>query len=91
LILSAVPRDGDGYLNAWQPHVVERHSTVVSLTASVVTPTATFHDAVVTHDLSGLDPLHSVQTYFARGVGMVAQPDASSVSTSLSLLGIRRS
>jgi len=90
LILSAVPRDGDGYLNARQPHVVERRSTVLSLTGSVVTPTQKFRDVVVTHDLSALDPLHTVQSYFARGIGLVAQQDAASVSTSLALLGVRR-
>jgi hypothetical protein len=90
LVLSARPRDGDGYVNAWQPHVVERHSTVLSLRSTVATPTRTFHDTVVTHDLSSLAPVHTDQTFFARGVGMVAQVDTTSASTSLALLRVRR-
>jgi hypothetical protein len=90
LVLSAAPRAGDGYLNAQQPHVVERRSTVLSLTGTVATSRQAFHDTVVTRDLSELDPLHSVQTYFARGIGMVAQQDTTSLSTSLALVRTRR-
>lgn len=90
LVLSATPRVGDGYLNARQPHVVERRSTVISLRGTVVTSTQTFHGNVVTRDLSTLDPLHTVQTYFARGIGMVDQQDTTSTSTSLSLIRVRR-
>ena len=91
LVLSAVPRVGDGYLNAQQPHVVERRSTVLSLTGTVATSTGTYKDTVITHDLSDLDPLHTVQTYFARDIGMVAQQDTTATSTSLALVRVRRS
>jgi hypothetical protein len=90
LVLSATPRDGDGYYNAQQHHVVERHSTVTSLHGSVATPTRTYHDTVVTSDLSSLAPVHTVQTFFARGIGMVAQLDTTSASTSLALVRVRR-
>lgn len=90
LVISAAPRAGDGYLNAQQPRVVERRSTVFSLTGTVATSTETFHDTVITRDLSALDPLHSVQTYFARGIGMVAQRETTSTSTSLALVRVRR-
>jgi hypothetical protein len=90
LVLSAAPREGDGYLNAQQPDVVERRSTVLSLTGTVATPTRTYHDTVVTRDLSSLDPAHSVETFFARGIGLVARQATTSTSTSLSLLRVRR-
>jgi hypothetical protein len=90
LVISAVPRAGDGYLNARQPHEVDRRSTVLSLTGTVATPTKTYHPAVITRDLSELDPLHTVETYFARGTGIVTQQDTSSTSTSLELLRVRR-
>ena len=48
------------------------------------------HDAVITRDLSALDPLHTVQTYVARGIGMVAQQDTAVTSTSLGLRRVRR-
>jgi hypothetical protein len=86
LILTATPREGDGYLNAQQPRVVQRRSTVVSLTGTVATTRRTFRHTVVTRDLSSLAPLHTVQTYFGRGLGMVAQEDTTSISTSLSLV-----
>jgi hypothetical protein len=90
LVLSATPRDGDGYLNARQPRVVERRSTVISLAGTVATHAGTYHDTVVTRDLSTLDPVHTVQTYFARGIGMVAQQDTSSTATSLVLVRMHR-
>jgi hypothetical protein len=90
LVLAGAPRAGDGYLNAQQAHVVERRSTLLSLTATVATPTRTYRDTLVTRDLSTLEPLHTVLTYFSRGIGMVAQVDTTSVSTSLALVRVRR-
>jgi hypothetical protein len=89
LVLTATPRVGDGYLNAEQPHVVERRSTVLGLKATVAGSRQTFHPAVVTRDLSALDPLHTVLTYYVRGIGMVAQEDTKATSTSLALLRVR--
>jgi hypothetical protein len=90
LVLSAEPRVGDGYWNARQPRVVERRSVVQSVTATVATARRTFRDTVATQDLSSLAPLHVVQTYFSRGLGMVAQQDTRAASTSLTLVRIRR-
>ena len=44
---------------------------------------------MVTRDLSTLDPLHTVLTYYVRGIGMVAQEDTKATSTSLALLRVR--
>jgi len=89
LVLSATPRQGDGYANARQPRVVARRSTVLGLTATVTTADRTFHDTVVTRDLSSLAPLHTVQTYYGRGLGMVAQDDTTATSITLSLVRVR--
>jgi hypothetical protein len=90
LLVPGAPRDGDGFFNAQQPRVVQRRSTVLSLKATVATTTKTFHDTLVTRDLSSLEPIHTVQTYFARGIGMVAQQDTTATSTTLTLVRIRR-
>jgi len=94
LVIAAEPRQGDGYLNAEQPGVVERRSTVLSLTGTVATSKQTFHDTVITRDVAAMDASHTVQTYFARGIGIVAQEDSqeasTSLSTSLSLVRMRR-
>ncbi|HEY3528268.1 MAG TPA: hypothetical protein VGK78_03895 [Nocardioides sp.] len=89
LVLTATPRLGDGYLNAAEPGVVERRSTVDSVSSTVVTAEHTFRHTVVTRDLSTLAPLHVVQTFYARGLGMVAQQDTRVLSTSLSLTRVR--
>jgi hypothetical protein len=89
LVLSATPRVGDGYLNASQPRVVERRSTVESVSATVSTPEHEYRHTVVTQDLSALAPLHVVMTYFARDLGMVAQEDTRATSSSLVLLRMR--
>jgi hypothetical protein len=90
LVLSATPRRGDGYANAREPLVVARRSTVLGLTGTVTTADRTFHDTVVTRDLSSLAPLHTVQTYYGRGLGMVAQEDTTATSITLSLVRVRR-
>jgi hypothetical protein len=86
LVLTATPRDGDGYLNGFQPRVVARRSTVMSLDGRVATVRRAYPHSVVTHDLSSLVPLHQVQTFFSRGLGMVAQNDTMSTTTSLALM-----
>jgi hypothetical protein len=86
LILTATPRLGDGYANAVEPRVVARRSTVVSLDGTVATVERAYRHAVVTRDLSSLAPLNSVQTFYVRGLGMVAQQDIKATSTSLSLM-----
>jgi hypothetical protein len=90
LLVPARPRAGDGYRNARQPGVVQRRSTVLSLEGTVATTTRTFRNTLVTRDQSSLEPVHTVQTYFARGVGLVAQQDTTSTSTTLTLVRVRR-
>jgi hypothetical protein len=90
LVLSAVPRVGDGYLNAAAPRVVERRSTVISLTATVATPGRTYHDTVLTRDASSLVPTHVVESFFARGIGLVAQETRDATTSQLSLVRVGR-
>jgi hypothetical protein len=89
LVLTGTPRDGDGYLNAFQPRVVARRSTVQSLDGRVATTKRAYPHTVVTRDLSSLAPLHQVQTFYGRGLGMVAQNDTTATTTSLALMRIR--
>lgn len=88
VVLTGTPRQGDGYLNADQRGVVERRSTVETLSATVVTGTQTYRHAVATLDLSTLAPLHVVRTYYVRGLGMVAQSDTTSLSRNVWLLRV---
>jgi hypothetical protein len=88
LVLTAPPRQGDGYFNASQRGVVERRSTVETLQGSVVTTTQTYRHVVATLDLSTLAPLHVVRSYYVRGLGLVAQTDTESLSSTISLLRV---
>ena len=88
VVLTGTPRQGDGYLNASERGVVERRSTVETLSATVVTKTQTYRHAVATLDLSTLAPLHVVRTYYVRDVGMVAQSDTESLSSNIWLLRV---
>lgn len=90
LLLSAAPRIGDGYANGYLRGTVERRSTVMSLDATVALPHGRYHGAIETDDRSGLEPVVEVQSYFARGVGLVAQQTVAGGSTSLALLTVRR-
>lgn len=90
LVVSAAPRVGDGYLNGSRPGVVESRSTVASVDASVALPTRTYRGTVATHDLSPLQPTRQVQSFYARGIGLVAQQTTEVLSVELSLVRVRR-
>jgi hypothetical protein len=85
LVVSATPRDGDGYFNGYQAGVVERRSTVLSVNASVALPHGHFTGTVETQDVSKLEPSFVVRSFYARGVGLVAQVATQAVDTDLTL------
>jgi len=86
LVMAADPRMGDGYRNAYQPGVVERRSTVLSVRATASLPRRTYRDTVLTRDLSRVEPIHVVQSYYAPGTGLVAQQTVSTTTSELFLL-----
>jgi hypothetical protein len=90
LVVSATPRVGDGYLNGYQPGVVDRRSTVLSVDASVALPRGRYKGTVETRDLSSLDPLYTVRSFYARGVGLVGQEASKAYDTDLSLVRFHR-
>jgi hypothetical protein len=79
-----------GYVNAAAPGLVERRSTVVSLTATLSTPNDTYRDAVLTRDLSSLQPTQTTDSYYARGIGLVAQQTTGTRTSDLTLLRVSR-
>jgi hypothetical protein len=90
LVVAAHPRVGDGYANGYRAGVVERRSTVVTLDATVAVPRRSYRGALTTRDASGLEPKRVVQSFFARGVGLVAQQTIRSLESDLSLVRIIR-
>jgi hypothetical protein len=90
LLVAAAPRVGDGYLNGLEPAVVERRSTVVSVDATVALPRRDYHHTLSTLDLSTLEPTREVRSFFASGIGLVAQQTTEAVSIELSLVRVRR-
>jgi hypothetical protein len=90
LVMAAAPRVGDGYANASQPGVVERRSTVVSLDATATLPGRGYHHTVLVHDASPLDPVVVVRSYYASGIGLVAQEADAATSTELFLVSLNR-
>src|SRR4051794_13282845 len=89
LVMAADPRVGDGYANAAAPRVVDRRSTVVSLTATIATPDRTYRDTVLTRDLSSLQPIQTTQSFYARDIGLVAQQTSGATTSDLTLLRVR--
>jgi hypothetical protein len=69
---------------------MERRSTVMSLDATVALPRGIYHHTLETQDLSGLKPTLVVQSFFARGVGLVAQQATEAAATELTLVRVRR-
>jgi hypothetical protein len=89
LIMLANPRLGDGYANAYQRGVVERRSTVLSLDASASVPARTYQDTVLTRDVSRVEPIQVVRSYYASGIGLVAQQSVATTTTELFLVTMR--
>lgn len=89
LIMAASPRMGDGYLNAYQRGVVERRSTVLSLDATASVPARTYRRTVLTRDVSRIAPIHVDRTYYAPGVGLVAQQTVAVSTSELFLVRMR--
>jgi hypothetical protein len=90
LVLAARPRVGDGYANAIAPGVLERRSTVVSLTATVATPGQTYRDVLLTRDQGTQDPTLVEESFYVRGIGLVAEQTTRAAVTNLSLVRVRR-
>jgi hypothetical protein len=90
LMMPAHPRVGDGFVNGSRPRTLERRSTVLSVDAAVALPKGHYHHAVETRDLSSLAPIRVVTTFFAPGVGLVAQDTSGTPSTELTLLRTSR-
>jgi hypothetical protein len=89
LWVAAAPRDGDGYLNGLDPGVVERRSTVVSVDATVALPRRDYRHTLTTRDLSTQEPTREVRSFYARGVGLVAQQTTEAESIDLTLIRVR--
>jgi hypothetical protein len=90
LLLSARPRIGDGYANGYLRGTIERRSQVMSLNATVALPRGRYRGVVETQDESGLAPTVAMQSFFVRGIGLVAQETVAGGSTQLALLRVRR-
>jgi hypothetical protein len=63
---------------------------VLSLDATVALPTRDYRGTLTTRDLSPLEPVRQVQSFYARGIGLVAQQTTVVLSIDLSLVRVRR-
>jgi hypothetical protein len=88
LVMPAHPRVGDGFVNGFRPGTMERRSTVLSVDAAVALPRGAYRHAVETRDLSALAPIRIVVTFFAPGVGIVAQDTSGAPNSELTLIRI---
>jgi hypothetical protein len=90
LVVAAHPRAGDGFANGFQSGVMERRATVISLDVALALPHGDYHHTLETQDLSGLEPTLVVQSYYAPGVGLVAQQAIRAAATELTLVRFHR-
>jgi hypothetical protein len=90
LEMPAQPRVGDGFVNGSRPGTMERRSTVLSVDAAVALPRGGYRHAVETRDLSALAPIRVVTTFFAPGVGIVAQDTSGTPGSELTLVRTSR-
>lgn len=77
LVMAAVPRLGDGYVQESLPGVAEDRARVVRLDGEATVPAGTFQDVVVTEDSSPLEPGLGELKYYVRGIGLVLEESSS--------------
>ena len=82
---SSPPRRGSATATStrFQPGVVESRSTVPRSTPPSPCRRGPSRHRVATRDLSPLEPSHSVQSFYARGIGLVAQQTTEATSHQL--------
>jgi hypothetical protein len=90
LVMPAHPRRGDGFANGFAARAMERRSTVISLDASVALPRGDYHHAVELSDQSPLDPVRVLNSFYAPGIGLVAQQTTDALDIELTLVRISR-
>ena len=71
LVMAAHPRRGDGYVVADAPGVAEDRATVLSVDEQRAVPSGYYTHLVETEDTSPLVPGVVVDSYYARGLGLV--------------------
>jgi hypothetical protein len=90
LQMAAHPRDGDGYATGYQRRVVETHATILTLDGTVALPKTDYHHTLATRELSPLQPVRQVESFYSRDLGLVAQQTTQALSTDLLLTSVHR-
>ena len=62
---------------------------MLSLDATASLPDRTYRGTVLTRDVSRIDPIHVDRSYFASGVGLVAQQSVAVATSELFLVRMR--
>jgi len=90
LVMAAHPRLGDGYVRAHAPDVAEDQATVLSVDEQRAVPSGYYTHLVETEDTSPLLPGVVVDTYYARGLGVVYRQSVSGGSGAQVLVSFAR-
>jgi hypothetical protein len=89
IIMEATPRVGDTYRQENAPGVAEDMATVLSLTASVVTPFGSFYgNVLLTKEFSKLEPGVIDHKYYEPGIGLMKDKVVKGGQEVLALTGI---
>lgn len=90
LMMEATPRLGDGYEQEHLAGVAEDRAEILSLSAVRDVPFGAFHHLVQTEDTTPLVPSLVRRSYYARGVGLVAEETVAGGSEVVELTGLAR-
>lgn len=88
LAVPAVPRLGDGYLQAYRPDVVDDRALVISLDRAAEVPAGTFDGLLELEITTGLEPGLVVRSYYARGLGLLRSEPLSGTTRRLELIEV---
>lgn len=71
MVMEAHPKKGDHFRQEYRPAVALDTATILETNATIKIPNATYHGAVITHDINPLDPTKVEHKWYVRGIGFV--------------------
>lgn len=87
IAMPAVPRTGDGFERAHAPGVAEDRTRVLGTDAQVAAPAGRWTEVVHTEETTPREPGRVVESFHARGVGLVRQETVAGGTAVVELIG----
>lgn len=90
LFMPASPKVGDSYYQEFYAGQAEDQYQVISLEGTITVPYGTFKNALVTQEITALEPTIVSQKYYVNGIGQVFENDVRGSQEFAKLVSIKK-